>query len=213
MRKQEKKSQVYRIVKEHIYHNLKQYMIVSIFFLVGIVLGILFVNHATSETQEQIGNTITTFLDALKGDYQIDTGNLFRSVVANRVLFAFLLWFMGCTLIGIPVVYGMVIAKGFSLGYTISSILYTLGTTKGIFFCLLTLLLQNILYIPCTLALAVSGVKLYGAIMRDKRRENIKIEIVRHTIFSLFLLCIFLIAAVLEVYVSNSLLSFCIGYF
>lgn len=214
MRKQEmKNSKIWNIVKGHIQNNLKQYIIASVFFLVGIVIGVIFVNNTELETQEQVGNYITTFVNCLKTDYQVDSINLLKSVIGNHIVFAFSLWLMGCLVIGIPAVYALVTFKGFSLGYTISSILFTFGTGKGILFCLITLLLQNLLIIPATLALAVSGMKLYKSIMKDKRKENIKIEIVRHTIFSVFILFILILSALVEVYGSNLLLNICISYF
>lgn len=76
-----------------------------------------------------------------------------------------------------------------------------------------SILLQNILFIPCILALAVSGMKLYKAIMKDKRRETIKLEITRHTIFSCILLLGLELAALVEVYLSSNLLEICSKYF
>lgn len=76
-----------------------------------------------------------------------------------------------------------------------------------------SILLQNIIFIPCILALAVSGMKLYKAIMKDKRRETIKLEITRHTIFSCILLLGLEIAALVEVYLSSNLLEICSKYF
>lgn len=215
MRKQEKKGrkQVWNIVERHIYHNLKQYSIVSVLFLIGIVAGVFFVNHAEIGMKQQIGNEISTFLECLKTDYQIDYMSLLKNVIGNHIVFTFIMWFMGCMVIGIPIVYGLVAFQGFSLGYTISSILYLLGIGKGILFCFISLVLQNILVIPATLALAVSGIRLYQSIMKDKRRENIKIEIIRHTIFSLFILAILILASFLEVYGSNAMLSACVKYF
>ena len=120
---------------------------------------------------------------------------------------------MGCTIIGIPIVYILITFKGFSLGYTISSIIFTLGTGKGILFSIITLLLQNLITIPAILALAVSGMKLYQSMMKDKRKENIKVEMIRHTIFSVFIAFILMISAFVEVYLSNSLLTLCISFF
>ena len=52
MRKQEKRtSKILNVVKEHIYKNVKQYAIVSIFFLIGIIAGVIFVNYAQIETK------------------------------------------------------------------------------------------------------------------------------------------------------------------
>ena len=112
---------------------------------------------------------------------------------------------MGCTVIGIPLVYGLIAWKGFSLSYTIASIVSYVGTGKGIVFCIFSLLLQNIIIIPVTLALGVSGNKLYRSIIKDKRKENIKIEIMRHTIFSLLMLFALIIASLIETYISSNL--------
>ena len=214
MKKQEKKiNQILKIIIEHVTLNLKQYIIISTIFLIGIILGVILVNNAQDETKMQIGKNITTFIYKLKFECEIDYSSLLKNVIINHIIFIFIIWFMGCTVIGIPIVYAMIAFKGFSLGYTISLIIYILGFQKGIAFCTITLLLQNILIIPAILSIAVSGMNLYKAIMKDKRKENIKIEIIKHTIFSLAILLVLLIASCLEVYGSNMLLSLCIRYF
>lgn len=122
------------------------------------------------------------------------------------------MWFVGSTVIGIPIVLGIVAFRGFCLGYTISSSVAIWGTGKGILFFVTSMLLQNIIFIPCMLALAVSGIKLYKSIMKDKRKENIKIEIFRHTIFSVMILLLLILASFIETYVSTSLLNFYVQY-
>ena len=202
MKKQEKRtSRILNIVKEHIYRNLKQYVIVCIFFLIGIIAGVILVNHLEIQEKDNIGSYIKTFIECLKTDYQINHINLLKNIIGNHIIFAFVLWFMGCTIIGIPIVYGLIIYRGFSLGYTISTIIYTLGTGKGILFSLITLLLQNIIIIPAIFALEVRG------------KENIKIEMIRHTVFSFFILLLLMVSSIVEVYGSNCILSLCILYF
>ncbi|MDO5555094.1 MAG: stage II sporulation protein M [Clostridia bacterium] len=83
---------------------------------------------------------------------------------------------------------------------------------KGLLFLFSTILLQNILFIPCVIALAVSGMKLHNSIMKDKRRENIKLEILRHTLFSLFILFLLICSSLIEVYVSKNVLLMFIKY-
>ena len=134
------------------------------------------------------------------------------SIIQNTVL-AILLWFFGTTVIGIPVVFGIVLYRGFCLGYTISLCVSIMGTGKGIIFILSTLLLQNILFIPAILALAVSGFKLYKSIVKDKRKENIRIEILRHTIFSVIMLGVLIISSIIEGFMSTNFLKMIIKYF
>lgn len=54
--------------------------------------------------------------------------------------------------------------------------------------------------------------KLYKSIVKDKRKENIKLEITRHTIFCLFVLFILELSSFIEVYVSTNLLMACAKY-
>ena len=122
------------------------------------------------------------------------------------------MWFTGSTVVGIPIVIGIVTAKGFCVGYTISMIISTLGNWKGIIFIATSMLLQNLIYIPSIIALAVSGMKLYKSIMKDKRKENIKLEIIRHTMVSIMLFILLAIASLVEVYISTNLLTMCINF-
>lgn len=84
---------------------------------------------------------------------------------------------------------------------------------KGTVFFLTTILLQNIIIIPVLISLAVSGMKLYKSIMKDKRKENIKLEIIRHTMVSIMLFILLAIASLVEVYISTNLLTMCINFF
>ena len=54
--------------------------------------------------------------------------------------------------------------------------------------------------------------KLYKSIIKDKRRENIKLEITRHTVFCAFILLILEISAFVEVYISTNLVQICSRY-
>lgn len=214
MKKQEKKTNkvIINTIKTHIQHNRKQYLIVAIIFLIGVVLGVTVINRIDTASKESITNYINSFVDNLKTDYEIDKISLIKSCIINYIIMAFIIWFMGSTVIGIPIVYMIVGIKGFSLGCTISSIIAVFGTLKGIIFSIITLFFQNIIIIPCVLALAVSGIKLYSSIMQDRRRENIKVEIMRHTIFSIFIVGMLLVASLVEVYISSNLLSVCINF-
>lgn len=55
--------------------------------------------------------------------------------------------------------------------------------------------------------------KLYKSIMKDKRRENIKLEVIRHTIISIMLFVLLIIASLIEVYISTNLFMLVIQYF
>ncbi|MBP3255809.1 MAG: stage II sporulation protein M [Clostridia bacterium] len=194
-------------VKKHIIENLKLYIIVAIFFVIGIIAGVICYNSLDEGSKENCCNYIDSFVQNIREGYEVDNNELLRNTIINNIFFTIALWFIGCTIIGLPIVYGMISFKGFSLGYTICCLIGTLGTYKGIIFCFLSLFIQNILAIPAYLGMGVSGNKLYNSIMMDKRKENIKIEILKHTLFCILMLAFLIFASILESYVSASLLQ------
>ncbi len=88
-----------------------------------------------------------------------------------------------------------------------------MGLSKGITFIIMSLVLQNIIFIPSILALAVSGFKLYKSIVKDNRKENIKLEIFRHTIFSIIMMMLLIVSSLIETFISTNILKYFIKYF
>lgn len=212
MKREPKKNPLKTAIKNHVINNAKEYSIVIILFLIGVIVGVIVINNMAPDKIEEIHTYLSDFVNSLKGESSIDQGVLLKTSLKNNIGLGIALWFIGSTVIGIPIVYGIIAFRGFCLGYTISSIMATLGSGSGILFTLTTIFLQNILFIPCVLALAVSGTKLYQSILKDKRRENIRLEIIRHTLFSLMLLGILVLSSFIEVYVSMNLFLLFVKY-
>ena len=206
-----RKVHIMDILKTHITNNLKEYIIVLLIFLIGIFLGVMFINNAKETQQNEIQNYINTYIENCKnGDIESSNGLIIN--IKENIILACLLWFAGTTIICMPIVLGIVMFRGFCLGYTISATISTIGLGKGILFILTSLLLQNILFIPAILMLGVSGIKLYRSIMKDKRKENIKIEILRHTAISGIALVILIVSAFVEVQASYNFVNLIAKY-
>ena len=208
-----KNSKIASILLQHIKDNLKSYFLVAMILLIGIVFGVLFVNNLQEEQSHEVQNYVDEFVTSLQNGTSIDTGKLLRNSIKNNLILAVVMWFAGSTVIGIPIVLGIIWYRGFCLGYTISALIAILGVGKGSLFFATAILLQNLIIIPCMLALAVSGIRLYKSIVKDKRKENIKGKIVKHTMFSIMMLIFLIIASFLETYLSSNLFMLCIQFF
>ena len=208
-----KKSNIKNLILNHIYENLKSYIIVIMIFVIGIVAGVIFINN-TNETQStEIQSYINNFISSLKQDYHIDKMELIKNSLGDNLILIVSMWFIGSTVIGLPIVFGIVLFRGFCIGYTAASIIGVLGPQTGVLFLFTTIFLQNLIFIPVIVCMAVSCIKLYKSIMKDKRKENIKIEIIRHTLISIILLILLVLASLIEVYISTNLLMLCIDIF
>ena len=200
------------VIEEHIINNARTYLILIIIFLLGLIIGIFIVNNSSDVQTNEINNYITNFINGIKNGNKLDYIKLLKTTFIDNALLILLMWLMGSTVIGIPVVYGTIAYKGFCMGYTISAITMLLGTGKGILFVISSLLLHNLILIPCLLATAVSGIKLYKSILKDKRKENVKIEIIRHTVICVIMLVIVIFASFVETYISSNLLISIVNY-
>lgn len=208
-----RKNNFKELVFNHIYENLKLYIVVIIIFLIGIVAGVIFINNVNETQLIEIKNYINSFVNSLKTDSHIDKIELLKNSIGDNLILIVSMWFIGSTVIGIPIVLGIVLFRGFCIGYTVSSIIGVLGVQKGMLFLFTTVFLQNLIFIPVIVCMAVSCIKLYKSIMKDKRRENIKLEIIRHTIISIMLLLFLVIASLIEVYISSNLFILTLKYF
>ena len=212
-RKTKSKSRIKDYIIKNIAENIKEYFIVIIIFLIGITAGVIFINNVNEGQAQEIEGYINNFLEAVRGDYNINASGLLKTSLTDYFKLVICMWFIGSTVIGMPIVLGIVLFRGFCIGYTISAAIAVLGTQKGIIFFLSTILLQNIIFIPVLLMLAVSGINLYKSIMRDKRKENIKLEIIRHTLCSIMSFVILFLASLIESYISSNFLAMCINFF
>lgn len=206
-----KKSEILNIIKEEIISNYKSYILVIILFSVGLFLGVLFINQ--TENQENVIKYINTYIDEIKMLKGNNTIVQLKFDIKSNIFLVFILWFAGTTIVGIPIVFGIIIARGFCLGYTISACVITLGKTKGLIFVLLTIFLQNLILIPALIFLGVSSIKLYKSIVKDRRKENIKISILKHSIVSTFILIILIISSLIKIEISYRLILLFAKYF
>lgn len=121
---------VKNILLSYIKNNLKEYAIITIIFLIGLIFGIIFINNSGQAQANEITTYINDFISSLKNNIQIDKSGLLKDSLISNLILTLGLWFVGSTLIGMPIVYGIVAYRGFCLGYTISSSIATLGIRR-----------------------------------------------------------------------------------
>ena len=206
-----KNNEFITIIKQDILNNVRSYLIILGIFIIGILLGVIFINQM--ENKDEITNYINTYIDETKTLENGDFIGELKNDIKQNIGLVILLWFAGTTIIGIPIVFGLIIFRGFCLGYTISSCVYVLGKIKGLIFVFITIFMQNIIYIPALIILGVSSIKLYKSIIKDKRKENIKISILKHTITSVVMIFVLIIASIIKIEISYRLVISLIKYF
>lgn len=208
-----RRENVYKeIIINNILKNKRKYILLLLIFIIGIVLGVFFINNSDENQKKEINEYITNFVTTLKENNSIDKKELVKASLKGNIVMGIALWFIGSTVIGLPLIYFFVLYKGLCIGYTMSSAILTLSTGKGILFCISSILLHNIIMIPAILMIAASGTNLCQAIIKNRTKENIKLEIIKHSIISFIGIIFFMLSSLVEVYISTNFLMLVVKY-
>lgn len=193
------------IILDQINKQKKLYTIVSIVFFVGIFLGVICINNLDADVIEKLKIYFSNFQKAIVNIENAEIGTLFINSFFSKFKYIGIIFILACTVIGGVFIHGLILYKGFSLGYVISAIIKVFGMKKGILFALTTLAIQNIIYIPCIIFFAVYSINFCKMI--KNRNVNIKIFLLKYFIIFLIILMISSLASTVELLVSYKILK------
>ena len=97
--KNNRKNKIKSIITTHIINNKKEYAIMVILFIIGILLGVLIINNMQEEQFNNVNNYINTFIEKVKNSQSIDSINILRNSITKNIVFAIGIWFFGTTII------------------------------------------------------------------------------------------------------------------
>lgn len=178
---------------------------VVITFIIGIIIGIFITFKIPENDKEDIKKYINDTIQTSK-DNKIDKQYLFKEKLLDNFKVIGIIWLLGCTIIASFTIYFFMIYKGVIFGYITASIIYVFGFNKEIKFLIITIIVKKILFLPIAFLLATSGIILYKEIIQ--RKNNIKQELLRHTIIMLVSSVFSLIVSFIDAYILTSLLHF-----
>lgn len=126
--------------------------LVSILFIMGIVFGVL----AAAFLEVGQRQELLRYLDhGLHSNSYLSRSVYTRQTIMANVQTVFFLFFMGISVIGVPLALLLVFTRGFILGFSSGFLLQTMGL-KGLAISLMGILPHNILLIPGLLLMVVA---------------------------------------------------------
>ena len=188
--------------------NIKEIILITLIIFIGLIIGIIYINSLTDENISKVDSHVNSVVDYIKElnceESKIENTVILFSNLKRNILYIMLIGLFSLCIIGLPIMYLLIGFKSFSLGYTMSAILATLGTKSGIIFICSSMILHNIIYLIGIYLISISGIDLYKEIVVNKS-ENIRLKIISHIIFIVISVLISVFAALVETFISNNL--------
>lgn len=142
------------VLLEYIIRNKKNFIIIITIFFIGIIGGVIFINNSNEMQKLEISNYISELVNNIKNSQNVDRLELLIISIKQNLLFILLIWFLGCTIIGGIFIYIAIIYKGFAIGYTVAALIAVLGVKQGTLIALVSLILQNLVFLPAVFLIA-----------------------------------------------------------
>ncbi|HZH59270.1 MAG TPA: stage II sporulation protein M [Metabacillus sp.] len=148
------------MIKQHLKEYSSIYLFVFVLFLMGVIFGAIIVNSMNLSQKEDLYYYLNRFFGQVAEGKVASAADMFHQSFFHNLKYLGLMWILGISIIGLPVILVMLFIKGMVVGFTVGFLVNQLGL-KGFLLSFVTVLPQNVLLIPafiimCSVAISFS---------------------------------------------------------
>lgn len=163
-------SNVENNLNRHIKENTWLYVGSIVCILIGMFLGVYCVKYMGQAEKNTLYEYLNKFVENISLT-SAEPKEIFIQAIKNILPMILGIWFLGLTVIGIPIILIINMVKGFTLGFSISSLINALGM-KGIWMSIFGLIPQNIIYIPCIVFISVLAMEFSLSMVKNRLNKQ-----------------------------------------
>ncbi len=197
-------------LNETIKKEKNKVIFVLIMFIIGLIIGSLFTNFITSDDKNLLISQLEIYFNSIKKLSSDVFGlKVLKDELLNNGLQLFIIFALGISMIGLPVVIFILFFKGFMLGTTLSTMFlkYQLKGVIGAFLYIFPCLIINtLIYILMSFFAVHASVKFLKALLK---KDNLNFKSFFGKYLLTFFICIILmsITCLLDAYLTPILLK------
>lgn len=137
--------------KDKLYRQKKRYLFLSSIVVVGLITGVVYFLYLSNDNQKLIFAHLETLFETIKNN-KIDYSTSIINGIISNLLNCSIIWLLGISIIGIPIVIFILFYHAFVVGLTISSIIgcYKL---KGVLVAIIYVFPHKILFLTINVLL------------------------------------------------------------
>lgn len=195
-------------IQNYMKEYLPLYVFVAVLFVMGVVFGALMVNALSLEQKQDLADYLASFFHTVSQD-TVDGGASLQQTFAMHLKWTMLIFVLGLSVIGLPLILILDFLKGVLVGFTIGYLSGQLSW-KGMMFALITVVPQNLIIIPAMIACSVTAISFSLYLIRNRllqKKGSIKQPFYQYTGLTTALLVVVFGASLFEAYVSPPLMK------
>jgi stage II sporulation protein M len=196
-------------IQVHMRSQKSLYIFVTVLFLMGVIFGAVIVNTLDLQQQEGLLTYLSHFFEGLHQDGIADPEVAFQHSLGDHLKTLGLLWILGLSVIGIPILLIFIFLKGLVVGFTVGFLVSQLSW-KGLWFAFVSVVPQNLLVIPVFIIVAVSGMNFSLLLVKNRLIHHRGTIYPQFVSFSILVTCMggmMLLSSLFEAYLSPYLMK------
>lgn len=194
---------------QHIKDNYHLYIFTIASLTIGMLIGIYVVKYMDNLKKTDLAGYLKSFTQTLNVN-SIDYQAIFMEAVKNNIPLIILIAILGVTFIGVPIILFIDVIKGFTIGFTISFMINSMGY-KGIGVVLAGIVPQNIIYIPCFVLSSVIALSISLDILKRKINKRINLNknysVGSYILSNVFIILLMFIGFTIEAFLTPNLIK------
>lgn len=195
-------------LKFHIIKSKKMYLFLIIILLIGLLCGSLFITILNEEDKLMVIKQLTSFFNQIKTN-KIDYPQALKNSLTTNLIYIILIWLLGISIIGIPIIIFIVFIKGFIIGFSISAIIATyklIGLIGAFTYIFPHLIIASFIIIIISCYALYLSFNLFWSIIQ-KKSINFKHIINKYSMVMIISMIIMIITSLIEVFFSPYLIK------
>jgi len=133
------------------------FLFVIILFLMGVIFGAVVVNSMSLSQKEDLFYYLSQFFGEISSGKVEANQDLFLQSFLHNSKFIGLMWILGISIIGLPIILILLFIKGMVVGFTVGFLVNQMGW-NGFLLAFVSILPQNLIIIPIFIIMAVASV-------------------------------------------------------
>ncbi|MGE5701456.1 MAG: stage II sporulation protein M [Clostridia bacterium] len=188
------------------------YVFTIVLFAMGVVFGAILVNSLSLTQKQELLRFLEYFFANLNQSGLTDPKLYFLQSFAYYLKTVGIMWILGLSIIGLPMILLLLFLKGIVVGFTVGFLVNQMNG-QGIWYSIAGVLPQNMLVVPALIMIGVGGISFSIRLIKTRllsKRDLILPHFVSYSVLVVAMFCVLTLAALFETFVSPVLIQYVI---